>query len=160
MLKPLQRDIFCSKYPPSVLGKKMKGLVYSNLEDLYPTSCPQKSFLVFLILALVPSGGWSRWRWRGPWPVLRGQTGEHHDQSPRPQNLLIDKKYNDIPTSAHTPLKMNLLLPQMDDYNLRHTTTQAKNNRFLAGSKTTYQNSSAPPHKNLQPCLNILSLNM
>lgn len=28
----------------------------------------------------------------------------------------------------------------------------------LADSKTTYQNSSAPPHENLQPCLNILRL--
>lgn len=42
---------------------------------------------------------------------------------------------NDIPrlsTNTHTPLKMSLLLPQTDGYNLRHAKLQsrAENNRF------------------------------
>lgn len=124
---------YCLQSIPSLYAW-LKAQFSNNLEDLYPASCPQTSFLVGLNLTLVPSGGWSRWRWRGPWPVLMGQTGEHHDPSPGHHNLVIDLIMIAPPqrTHTHTPLKMSLLLPQTDGYNLRHTMlqSQAENNRF------------------------------
>ena len=111
---------------PLCLAQKWGPQFSNNLEDLYPASWPQTSFLAGLNLAPVPSGGWSRWRWRGLWPVLVGQTGEHHDQSPGPHNSTDD----DIPvpehthTHTHTPLKMRL--PRVDGYNLRHTMLQPR----------------------------------
>lgn len=54
-----------------------------------------------------------------PWP------------KPRPSQSSY-RADNYIPTSAHTPLKVSLLLPQTDGYNLRHAIVQsrAENNRF------------------------------
>lgn len=91
--------------------------------------------------------------------MLMGQTGEHHDQSPRPLNLLIELLITTPPQCMHTPLNLNQLLPQKDNYNLCYTTSlDKKKQQKTADFKSTYQNSSAPPHKNLLPCLNILSL--
>ena len=124
---------FVANTLPLCLAQRWGLQFTNNLEDLYPTSCPQTCFLVGLNLAPVPSGGWSRWRWRGPWPVLMGQTGEHHDQSPGPHNLVIELIMISPPQHIRTPLKMSLLLPQTDGYNLGHTMLQprAENNRFL-----------------------------
>lgn len=58
----------------------------------------RRASLFCLNLGRLPSGGRSRWRWRGPWPSFVGQTGEHHEQTPWPHRLCIN---NNIILSIH-----------------------------------------------------------
>lgn len=75
--------IFLQKIPSLYAWLKDQSIIQQSGGSL-SNFVSKMSFLVCLNLAQVPSGDWSRWRWRGPWPVLMGQTGEHHDQSPGP----------------------------------------------------------------------------